>query len=67
MKEDVVLYRFISSHIKRLLKCIRGFVFLINVSIPTCGSETFILGYMMTYLFYTNLIVQFSQQTKYFA
>lgn len=44
-----------------------GFVFVINVSISTCGSETFIFNYMMTYLFYTNLMVQFSQQAKYFA
>lgn len=44
-----------------------GFVFVINVSIPTCGSEAFILGYMMADLFNTNLIVQFSQQAKYFA
>lgn len=44
-----------------------GFVFIINVSIPACGSETFIFSYTMTYLFYTNLMVQFSQQAKYFA
>lgn len=44
-----------------------GFVFLINVSIPICGSETFIFSFMITYLFYTNLTVQFSQQAKYFA
>lgn len=43
------------------------FVFIINVSIPTCGLETFIFSYRMTYLFYTNLMVQFSQQAKYFA
>lgn len=42
------------------------FFFVINVSIPTCGLETFIFSYM-TYLFYTNLMVHFSQQAKYFA
>lgn len=67
MKHRVAPYRFISFHFKLLLKCVLGFVFVINVSIPICGSETFIFSYTMTYLFYTNLMVQFSQQAKYFA
>lgn len=67
MKHSVAPYRFISFPFKLLLKCMLDFVFIINVSIPTCGSEAFIFSYMMTYLFYTNLMVQFSQQAKYFA